>query len=68
MAILQRWTDKITNSNSFKFKPGFVDEADNTDTVKIKIVVTLKYLNNFWKTLEMLSITCKIKFYFNLFS
>ena len=48
----------ITNSEWFKYKSALVGEteaaASNTNTsVKAKIVVPLKYLSNFWRSLDM---------------
>ena len=56
----------IDNSQSFKYKAALAGKTANavTDTnssVKnIKIVVPLKYLSNFWRSLEMPLINCKI--------
>ena len=53
--------DKITQSESFKYKikiTGKNPAAGNTKDVKIAI--PLKYLNNFWRTLEMLLINSEI--------
>ena len=56
----------IDNSQSFKYKAALVgkttDAVNNTNSsVKIaKIVVPLKYLSNFWRSLEMPSINCKV--------
>ena len=55
----------IDNSQSFKYKAALVgkttDAVNNTNSsVKIaKIVVPLKYLSNFWRSLEMPLINCK---------
>ena len=46
--------DNLANSESFKFKvkiTGNTPEADNEKDVEI--MVPLKYLSNFWRTLEM---------------
>ena len=54
------------NSQSFKYKAALVgktaDAVNNTNSsVKnTKIVVPLKYLSNFWRSLEMPLINCKI--------
>ena len=45
------------DSESFKFKS---KSLDNTGIINPKIAVPLKYLNNFWRTLEMTLINCKI--------
>ena len=56
----------ISNSQSFKYKAALVgktkDAVNNTNrSVKnTKIVVPLKYLSNFWRSLEMPIINCKI--------
>ena len=38
----------ITDSNFFKFKSRFLNNADDTGTVDVETIVLLKYLNNFW--------------------
>ena len=55
----------IDNSESFKYKAALVGETkhhnDGKSFVKdTKIVVPLKYLSNFWRSLEMLLINCKV--------
>ena len=40
---------------SFKYKPSFV-----TDRNGVKIAVPLKFLCNFWRSLEMPLINCKV--------
>ena len=53
--------DKTTNSESFKFKvkiTGKTPAAGNTKDVEI--IVSLKYLRNFWRTLEMPLINCEV--------
>ena len=56
----------IDNSQSFKYKAAVLgktaDAVNNTNSsVKgAKIVVPLKYLSNFWRSLEMPLITCKV--------
>ena len=52
--------DNITDSESFKFKSKFLDNTNNASIVNTKIAMPLKYLSNFWKTLEMSSINCEI--------
>ena len=44
------------NSSSFRYKSSFI-----TDRNGVKIAVPLKYLSNFWRSLEMLLINCKVK-------
>ena len=56
----------IDNSQSFKYKAALLgktaDAVNNTNSsVKdAKIVVPLKYLSNFWRSLEMPLINCKV--------
>ena len=53
--------DNITQSESFKSKikiTGKTPAADNTKDVEI--IVPLKYLSNFWRTLEMPLINCEV--------
>ena len=67
--------NSITNSESFKYKTSITrktsnenqennenTEQENTKTKKIiEIVVPLKQLSNFWRTIEMLLINCEIE-------
>ena len=48
----------ITESESFKFK--FLDNTNNAGITNAKIAAPLKYLSNFWRTLEMPLINCGI--------
>ena len=41
------------NSNSFKFKQQITGKTEKGGTKNVKIMVPLKYLSNFWRTLEM---------------
>ena len=55
----------INNSQSFKYKAALVGKTanhnDGKSSVKdAKIVVPLKYLSNFWRSLEMPLINCKV--------
>ena len=53
--------DSITQSESFKSKikiAGKTPEAGNTKNVEI--IVPLKHLSNFWRTLEMPLINCEV--------
>ena len=44
------------NSSSFKYKSSFITNRNG-----VKIVAPLKYLSNFWRSLEMPLINCKVK-------
>ena len=52
------------NSSSFKYKISLLGNpvvADNIARINAKVVVPLKYLSNFFRSLEMPLINCKIK-------
>ena len=50
------------NAPSFKYKASLITNTEANGTKKgIKIVVPLKYLSNFWRSLEMPLINCKIE-------
>ena len=53
--------NNTTDSESFKFKSELLDKTNNEGIVNVKIAVPLKYLNNFWITLEMSLTNCEIK-------
>ena len=61
------------NSSSFKYKSNLIGHTDangaNRKKEVVKIAVPLKYLSNFWRSLEMLLINCKaeisLKWYAN---
>ena len=50
---------------SFKFKAKLLENTEALGRNKILkhtgIAIPLKYLNNFWRSLEMLSINCKVE-------
>ena len=52
------------NSSSFMYKVSLLSNpvvADNIARRSVKVVVPLKYLSNFFRSLEMPLINCKIK-------
>ena len=55
----------VTNDNnapSFKYKANLIGNTETNGTKKgVKIAVPLKYLSNFWRSLEMPLINCKIE-------
>ena len=54
----------VNNSNSFKYKVNLLGNPEvdnNVATLNVKVVVPLKYLSNFFRSLEMVLINCKIK-------
>ena len=48
------------NNASFKFKTKIAGGTGNDGTKNVKIMVPLKYLNNFWRALKMPLINCEI--------
>ena len=60
----------VSNDNppSFKYKANLIGITENNGTKNgVKIAVPLKYLSNFWKSLEMPFINCKVELSFNLY-
>ena len=51
------------DSASFKYKQKITGETGNDGTKDVQIMVPLKYLNNFWRTLEMPLINCEMNTY-----
>ena len=54
---------EFTNNNltdSFDFKVKMTGQTGNNGTKNVEIMVPLKYLSNFWRTLEMPLINCEI--------
>ena len=54
----------VNNSSSFKYKVNLLGDpvaAANIARLNIKIVVPLKYLSNFFRSLEMPLINCKVR-------
>ena len=53
------------NSSSFKYKSNLIGNTDadgaNRKKEGVKIVVPLKYLSNFWRSLEIPLINCKVE-------
>ena len=50
------------NTPSFKYKGSLIRNRGNDGTkTGVKIAASLKYLSNFWRSLEMPLINCKIE-------
>ena len=47
-------------TDSFKFKAKITGQTGNDGTKDVDIMVPLKYLSNFWRTLEMPLINCEV--------
>ena len=53
--------DNLTDSESFKSKVKITGKTpNNRNTKDVEIIVPLKYLSNFWRTLEMQLINCEV--------
>ena len=53
--------DNIADSELFKFKVKITGKTSkNRNTKDVEIIVPLKYLRNFWRTLEMPLINCEV--------
>ena len=53
--------DNLENSESFKSKVKITGKTpSNGNTKDVEIIVSLKYLSNFWRTLEMPLINCEV--------
>ena len=56
----------INNASSFKYKANLIGntaaDGANRKKEKVKIAVPLKYLSDFWRSLEMLLINFKVEF------
>ena len=62
------WQFKISdvtnanNASSFKYKGNFIGNTEANGTKNgVKIAVPLQYLSNFWRSLEMPLINCKVE-------
>ena len=59
--------DNLTDSGSFKFKIKITGNTPaDCNTKDVEIIVPLKYLSNFWRTLEMPLINCEVNCEVNL--
>ena len=48
------------NNKSIKYKPKIAGQTDDDSKKIVEIIVPLKYLSNFWRTNEILLISCEI--------
>ena len=53
-----------SDSASFKYKQKITGQTGNDGTKDVQIMVPLKYLSNFWRTLKIPLINCEINFFF----
>ena len=57
--IIENFTGGNT-TDSFNFKAKITGQTGNNGTKDVEIMVPLKYLSNFWRTLEMPLINCEV--------
>ena len=57
-SIIDFLTDN--NNTSFKFKQQIIEQAGNSVIKNVEIMVPIKYLSSFWRTLKMSLINCEI--------
>ena len=57
-AIIDFSDNSLTDSFNFKLK--MTGQTGNDGTKNVEIMVPLKYLSNFWRTLEMPLINCEV--------
>ena len=56
------YCDNDDNTPSFKYKASIIGNTENSGTKNgVKIAALLKYLSNFWRSLEMPLINCKVE-------
>ena len=61
------FTEANTTTDSFNLKGKLTDQTGNNGTKNVEIMVPLKHLSNFWRTLEMPLINCEITLDLNWF-
>ena len=49
------------STDSFNFKTKITGQTNNDGRINVEIMLTLKYLSNFWRTLEMRLINCEVE-------
>ena len=47
-------------TDSFNFKVKMTGQTGNYETINVEIMVPIKYINNFWRTLDMPLINCEV--------
>ena len=63
--IIGNFSFTNNNSSSFKYKSNLIGNTDADGDIRkkegVKIAVPLKYLSNFWRSLEIPFINCKVE-------
>ena len=54
----------VNTTDSFKFKAKIAGQTEDNASKDVEIIVPLKYLSNFWRTLEMPLINCEVNLIF----
>ena len=57
--------DGANATDSFNFKTKITGQTDDDGITNIEIMIRLKYLSNFWRTLEMPLINCELELILN---
>ena len=52
-------------TDSFNFKTKITAQTNDDGIINVEIMVPLKYLSNFWRTLEMPLINCNVELILN---
>ena len=52
-------------TDSFNFKTKITGQTNDNGIINVEIMVPLKYLSNFWRTLEMPLINCEVELILN---
>ena len=53
--------DGTNATDSFNVKTKITGQTNNNGIINVEIMVPLKYLSNFWRTLEMPLINCEVE-------
>ena len=53
-------------TDSFNFKTKITGQTNNNGRIDVEIMGPLKYLSNFWRSLEMPLINCEIELFFKI--
>ena len=53
--------NEVNVTDPFNFKTKLTDHTNNNGIINVEIMVPLKYLSNFWRTLEMPLINCEVE-------
>ena len=51
---------KVVNSNRFNYKNKIINNTNNAGTKDIELAIPLKYLGNFWRSLNIPLISCEV--------